>query len=1036
MRKHYFLILSVLFFLAPYRLWAQENITGKVISDTGEPLPGITVSLIGTRIGTITDASGNFNITIPAFGAQLRFSSLGMVTQTLSVTDNKLLQITLASDAGNLDEVVVVGYGTQKRATVTGAISSVKASDLETMPVNRVEQSLQGRTSGVTVAANSGQPGSAATVRIRGITTLNNNDPLWVVDGVVVDNGGIGYLNQSDIASIEVLKDASAQAIYGARAASGVILVTTKKGGSDGLRINYNGYYGLSAPAKKLNLLNATEYATLRNEAAINAGNAAPFQDPSSLGVGTDWQEAIFNNSASRQNHELSISGGSDKSSIYTSFGYLEQDGIVATEISKYKRINFRINSTYKPASWITFGENVGYSREKSTGLGNTNSEFGGPLSSAINLDPITPLIVTDPNLLNTAPYNRSDIVRDRFGNPYGISSQLAQEITNPLAYIQTRLGNYGWSDNIVGNAYVEVEPITGLKVRSSLGAKISFWGAETFTPIFYLNTSTSNTQTSFRREQNRSVAWNVENTASYTKQLNDHRITLLAGQGAYMDNNNFGGNGVLFGIPSSNFDDASQNYIVPRTDRDYSGSEGVIHHVASLFARINYNYKEKYLLEALVRRDGSTRFGPNNKYGTFPSFSAGWVASEEEFLKQNNVLNFLKFRGGYGVVGNDNIGDFGYVATIGSGRNYPFGLEGNYLVGYSPNSVANPNLRWEETASTSIGFDAVIFNDFNLTFDWFHKETKDILQNLRIPSYVGVVNNPPSNVASMVNKGIEIELGYSKKFGELNFRANGNISYIKNEVSYLGEGRAYIEGGQSFQSSSYPITRTAVGQPINSFFGFRPLGIFQTQEEIDGYVGADGSRIQPNARPGDFKWADLNGDGTISENDRDFIGNPNPKLTYGLTVNLAYKGFDLMLFGQGAGGYDIFQGLRRLDITNANWQTNALDRWTGPGTSNDYPRLTENDDNRNFTNPSTFYLESGSYFRLKVAQLGYNFSGNWMRKVGARNLRVYLMSENLFTITGYSGYDPEIGGGNGSSIDRGIYPQARSFMVGVNVGF
>lgn len=464
-------------------------------------------------------------------------------------------------------------------------------------------------------------------------------------------------------------------------------------------------------------------------------------------------------------------------------------------------------------------------------------------------------------------------------------------------------------------------------------------------------------------------------------------------------------------------------------------GSEGADHRISSLFGRIDYNYDEKYLFEGIVRRDGSSRFGANNKYGVFPSFSMGWVASREKFFPQTDIVSFLKLRGGYGVVGNDNIGDFAYLSTIGSGRNYAFGNSGSYQIGYSPNAPSNPDLKWESTSQTNIGFEATVYRDFTVAFDWFKKTTKDILQNPRIPAYVGAISNPAANVANMDNTGVELELGYHKTVGDVTLSLNGNVSYLKNKVTNLGRGVSYLSGGQSFQSSSYPITRTALNQPLNSFFGWKTQGIFQTQAEIDNYTNKAGQKIQPNAVPGDFRWEDANGDGQITETDRQFIGNPTPSWTYGFTANAGYKGFDVVVFIQGAAGNKIFQGLRRLDIQNANWQTKALGRWTGAGSTNDYPRLTIDDKNRNFTNPSDFYLEDGSYCRIKSLQLGYTISNTLTKKVGVDRFRVYLMSENLLTLTKYTGYDPEIGGGV-FSIDRGIYPQARSFMLGVNASF
>jgi TonB-linked SusC/RagA family outer membrane protein len=1007
------------------------SVTGRVTDDKGEPVPGVSVRVKDGSTGTATDANGRFTIKAPSNGS-LVFSALGFAPQTQPVGSGNV-SIRLKASETALTETVVVGYGVQKKSVVTGAISSVKAADLENQPITRVESALQGRTSGVTIAASSGQPGSGSSVRVRGLTTFNNNDPLWVVDGVVVDNGGIGYLNQYDIESIEVLKDAASQAIYGARAAAGVILVTTKKGKAGKLSVNYNGYYGTQAPARKLKLLDATQYATLRNEASLAGDGVAVYTDPQSFGKGTDWQDQIFNNSAKRQNHEISVSGGNDKSTFYSSFGYLNQEGIVATDISKYQRVNFRLNSTHKLSQWVTFGQNVGYAYDKAIGLGNTNSEFGGPLSSAINLDPITPVIITDPAV--AATYDKRART-DANGNYYGISNAVVQEITNPLAYITTRLGNYGWSHNIVGNAYLEIAPIKGLKIRSTLGSKISFWGNESFTPISYLNSSTISSRNNFTRSSNSGFNWNVENTASYTKALGKNNITLLVGQGAYLDNRSRSLSVTYFDLPVTNFKDASLRYNVTPEQKNAGGGENPDHRIASLFARVNYNYDEKYLAEAIVRRDGSSRFGTNNKYGVFPSFSLGWVVSREGFWADNNIVNFLKVRGGYGVVGNDNIGDFQYLSTIGGGRSYSFGTSDKFLVGNSPNAPSNPDLKWESTSQTNVGFEATVLRDITVSFDWFKKATKDILQNPRIPFYVGAISNPAANVADMENTGVELELGYHKKFGEVNFSVNGNVSYLKNKVTNLGNGIAYLSGGQTVQSTSYPITRTAVGQAFNAFYGVKTNGIFQTQQEVDAYVNNKGEKIQPNAVAGDFRYVDINGDGQFtSEDDRTFLGNPTPSWTYGFTLNTAYRGFDLVLFVQGAAGNEIYQGLRRLDIGAANWQTKALGRWTGPGSTNDYPRLTTKDNNKNFTTPSDFYLEKGDYARIKSLQLGYSLPAELIRKAHIERFRVYVMSENLLTLTKYTGYDPEIGGGV-LSIDRGIYPQARSFMVGINATF
>lgn len=1013
--------------------WAQvSTISGKITdSESGEPLPGVNVVIKNSTHGTVTDIDGNYTLQASPEDV-LVFSFIGYLAEDVPVGSQTTISFSLMPNIETLSELVVVGYGVQKKSVVTGAISSLKASDLETLPVNSVSQSLQGRVSGLTIASNSGQPGEGATIRIRGITTLNNNDPLWVVDGVIVDNGGIGYLNQSDIASIEVLKDAASQAIYGTRAAAGVVLITTKSGQPGKMKVNYNGYYGTSAPARKLDLLNATEYATLRNEAAVADGKPIVYADPASLGAGTDWQDQIFNNDARRQNHELSISGGNDVSTFYLSFGYLDQEGIVASDISNYERYNFRINSTHKLAKWLTIGENIGYARNKSIGLGNTNSEFGGPLSSAINLDPITPVVITDPAVAEGSPYEGNPVFRDSQGRPYGISSAVGQEMSNPLAYMKTRLGNNSWGDNIIGNMFAEVQPIEGLVLRSTVGFKLAYWGDESFTPIFYLAATQKNDVARYYRSVNRRLDWNIENTLSYTTSIEDHNFTILLGQGAYQDDFSYNINVTKSGLPVNFFDDASMNYDVPAADRDGNGGEGVPHNVSSLFARVNYDFAEKYLFTGVVRRDGSTKFGKNYLYGFFPSASVGWVASREGFWPSNNVVNFLKIRGGYGVVGNDAINNFMFLSTISGGRDYTIGTGNASTPGYSPNEPENPDLRWEETSQLNIGFEATLLQDFTLTFDWYKKETSGILRRIPISWYGGFIGDGFGNIGDMENTGVEVELGYNKRIGEVEFSVTGNVSYLDNKVTNLGDVQFY--NTSSFQNMGN-MARMAVGKPIDSFYGYKHLGIFQTPEDVLNHKNSEGKVIQPDAKPGDFIWADLDDSGQINDEDRTFLGSPIPDWSYGINLSANYKGFDVLVFGQGVAGNQIFQGLRRLDIGNANRQTNALGRWTGAGASNDFPRLTDDDKNENFKKASDFYIEDGDYFRIKVVQIGYSLPQSIIAKAGLSKARIYLMGENLFTFTKYTGYDPEIGGGS-FGIDRGIYPQARSFMIGANLTF
>jgi TonB-linked SusC/RagA family outer membrane protein len=491
-----------------------------------------------------------------------------------------------------------------------------------------------------------------------------------------------------------------------------------------------------------------------------------------------------------------------------------------------------------------------------------------------------------------------------------------------------------------------------------------------------------------------------------------------------------------LFNLPITSYKDASFNFDISQANRNSTSSDLIQHKLWSYFGRVTYDYDEKYLFTGIIRRDASTKFGPNKKYGTFPSFSVGWNVSNEDFWPANKIVDRLKIRGGYGVVGNDAISDFGYVSIVSGGYNYTLGTGDVITTGYAPVSLDNKDLHWEQTSQTNIGFETQLLRSLTLNVDYFIKKTSGILREITIPGYVGVATSPVANMADMENRGIDVELGYRKSFGDFNLGLNANFSYLKNKVTYLQQDAKFATGDASFQTMG-PVTRIQVGQPYNTFFGFQSAGIFQNQAEIDAYKNKNGELIQPNAKPGDFKWVDINEDGKITDDnlDKTFLGTSIPKYTYGFTANASYKAFDLMMFFQGAGGNKIFQGLRRLDMGNANYQTKVLGRWTGEGSTNSYPRLTTNDANGNFTKMSDFYLEKGDYLRFKLVQIGYTLPGKLARKITANRLRVYITAENLFTITGYTGYDPEIGG-TVLGVDRGVYPQARSFIGGIQLQF
>jgi TonB-dependent starch-binding outer membrane protein SusC len=1026
------LSLLLLLFLSMGQLMAQSSVSGKVL-DGEEPLVGAAVLEKGTNNGTITDIDGNYTLSITSGRATLIISYVGYKTQEVAVNNAKTLDIKMESEA-TLGELVVVGYGTQRKAVVTGAIAKIKGSDLDNMPVPRIEQSLSGRTAGVRVTMGSGQPGEGATVRIRGTTSINSSEPLYVVDGVPV-TGGIDYLNQNDVESIEVLKDAASAAIYGARASAGVIIVTTKQGKAGKVAVTYNMYVGQQAPARKLALLNATQYATLMNESSVAAKGEILFKDPSVFGVGTDWQDAVFNKAAPIQNHELGISVGNDKSKYYASFGYYNQTGIVASPQSAWERYTIRLNSNHQLNKIISIGTTLGYTRVAAKGS-STNSEYGGVLSRAVNMDPITPLIETDPSVLGNNIFKNFAVVRNEEGQPYGISKYVGSEILNPVAATAVNQGS-GWADKIVGNAFLELEPIKGLKFRTSYGADLAFYGGDGFKPIYYLNAPNRSDVTSYSRNQNRGLYWVFANTLSYTTTLNGkHNLSAIVGTTA---ERNHGENvsGSVQNMPVSNIKDASLNFASVQADQNFYGYEydGAL---LSYLGRVNYDYNGKYILSALMRIDGSPKFGTNNKFGSFPSVSAGWIMSEESFLKQIKSINFLKFRASWGINGSDQIGDFRYVSTVGGGRNYTFGTGDKLYNGISPNAIANPDLKWEQTTQTNFGFDAKLFKNVSVTLDVFQKVTSGMLLDIKVPSYIGNAG-PVGNVASLENKGIELELGYEKKIGKVGINLSGNISYIKNQITDLGPDKQFLPG-QTFSPQNLEITRTKVGEAFGYFYGYKTQGIFQNEGDVSSYKSKDGAVIQPNARAGDFRFVDLDGNGIIDANDRTKIGDPTPSLTYGFNLSASYLGFDVLLFGQGVSGNQIFKATRRFDLGMANMTADALGRWTGEGTSNTYPRLSMDDPNKNFSRSSDFYVEDGSYFKIKTLQLGYTLPLSILEKIGLTKVRVYVSGNNLATLTKYTGFDPEIGNSpsspNSFGVDRGFYPQARSFMFGLSAGF
>ena len=1030
MGKKLLLILFLVLIWSGFAL-AQSTISGKVTGEDGEPLVAASVTVEGTTQGVMTDIDGNYSIKVDKDATTLVFSYVGYSTKEIEIGGKSVINVTL-SEGLDMEEVVVVGYGTQKKSNVTGSITQVKSKDLEDMQIGRVEQALQGRTSGVRITQSSGQPGSGSTVRIRGTSSINGSNPLYVVDGVVI-GGGIDYLNPNDIASIEVLKDAASAAIYGARGANGVVLITTKSGKKGSAMVNYNGYYGVQNPWKKIPMLNAREYAIIQNEMAAASGQALRFPNVDQYGEGTDWQDEVFYYNAPISSNELNVSGGSDRITYYSSVSHLQQDGIVAQDKSKYMRLSARLNLDAQVNDKLKFGLNAGYTRNESRGV-STNSEFGSPLGRALNIDPITPLIETDEAVLAQAPYSvggelRPDLVRDADGNIYGISPYVTSEIVNPVAAASLQNG-LGWADKFVSTVYGELEIIKNLKVRSSFGSDLAYWGNDDFTPAHYLNTTNVLDTNYVGVGFNRGFTWIWDNTISYDFNIQEsHSFSILAGHSAQATNGRYLG-GSKRDVPTQDASAATIDYARNEDSEQVYGGIWERYAIESYFSRLNYNYQGKYMLTAIMRADASSNFGTNYRWGYFPSVSAGWNITDEEFFPQTDAVNYMKLRTGWGRNGNDAAGALEYVSTVGGGRNYTFGSGDRLTNGVSPNQISNPDLRWETVEQINVGLDLRLFKRYSVTVDAYIQNTIDMKTTPPLPAYIGN-NAPTANVGTMNNKGIDLELGYDNSFGELNLSVKGNVSYVQNEVTIIGNDAGFVSGAR-WGTQGIEITRITEGLPIGYLYGYTADGIFQNQAEIDAHIGTDGQLLQPNAVPGDIRFSDVNNDGVLDENDRGMIGDPTPTWTYGFTVDVMYKGFDLVVFGQGVAGNDVFNATRRYDLPLSNMPATALGRWTGEGTSDFYPRLTYSDQNINLARSSTFYVENGAFFRIKTAQLGYTLPRELSSKAGIVKARVYVASNNLLTFTQYSGFDPEIDSG----VDRGIYPQARMYSVGLNVTF
>jgi TonB-linked SusC/RagA family outer membrane protein len=1048
-------LLSVLFLLSftLAAVYAQNiQIKGTVVSGTdNEPLPGVNVVVKGnTSTGTITDFNSTFTLSAPA-DAILSISYIGFKSQEIAVKGHKDIKIVLQEDSETLDEVVVVGYGVQKKSVVTASIAKVSADDLASTAPVRMDNALKGLASGVTVTSSSGQPGAAAQIRVRGVGTIRTEngaaDPLYIVDGMPLE-GGLDYLNPNDIASIEVLKDAASGAVYGARAANGVILVTTKTGKIGKTKVTYDFSYGWQSAWKKRDVLNASEYALMINEGAINAGIAPKFSDPYSYGQGTNWQDEVFNNNAPMMNHQVSVSGASEKVNYLFSLGFYTQDGIVGGNFdrSNYERLTLRSNTQYtlfdesKERNWLNslkVTSNLSYARIKSTNF-DDNSTWGTPLGSALALSPILNVYDETEEAIKaqfdkygtTAEY--TPVYDPRNGKLFSIPGEFG-EMSNPIAKLSLP-GDKHWSHKFVANFSAELQLWDNLKFKTSYGADLSFWGYDGYRPLYYLRSGESSTQSSAYSRKEDGTVWQLENVLMYDKSIDKHSFSVLLGQSAKKSSGSY-----LYGS-RNNITNYSRPYIDASTglaanaDRDAAGAPSVDATLASIFARASYNYDERYMLQVTVRRDGSSRFGPNNHYAVFPSFSLGWNLTNEKFMnKRPNWLTTTKIRLSWGKNGNENIGNFKYTVLTSPGNNAIFGSSENVINGVKASGLANPDLKWEESEQLDFGLDFGFFNNaLTFTADYYKKKTNGMLMEMNIPFYVGEAK-PIGNVGKMENSGIELEAAYKFRVSDWNFRVSANASYLKNKLIEYGNESGW-ENLDSFQGTG-DISRAENGKPFPFFYGYKTAGIFQNTDEVKAYKNDKGELLQPTAVPGDVRFVDVDGNGIIDANDRTDIGKGMPDWTFGFNLGVSWKNFDLNMMWQGTAGNDIYDATRRTDIATSNLPSWMLNRWTGEGTSNRIPRFVQGD-NVNWQS-SDLYVYDGSYLRLKNIQLGYTLPAALTQKVFISSLRFYVAAENLFTFTKYHGFDPEISsGGTSLGIDYGVYPQARVWTIGASLSF
>ena len=1015
-----------------------QTVKGTVISGTdNEPLIGASVMVQGTKDGTVTDLDGNFTIAAKN-GQTLEVSYLGFITQKVKVTGS-VINVTLNEDKQSLDEVVVVGYGVQKKKLVTGATVQLKGDDIAKLNTTNPLSAMQGQTPGVNIVSTSGQPGAAMSVTIRGLGTVGNSQPLYLIDGV---GGDITTLNPADIESIDVLKDAASAAIYGAQAANGVVLVTTKSGKEGSSKITYDGYVGWQTLGRKFEMLNSNQYMQIMDEALLNSymspidwTSLSAIRDANGNVYNTDWIDQAVDNGALTTSHSLAFTGGSKTSTYSISGGYTGQDGLIGgSDVSYYKRYNLRVNSEHK--MWnglVTIGEHVGFVYKDSRGMG-TGNIYNNNLRSAFSTSPLVPVYDADGNYYSTvdSDWNKND------GNPYG-------------TMMMNRF-NQSKNTSVDANVYVQIEPIKNLKFKTVFGLNYGGSNYRSFTPIYKFTPQSGNGITKVNQSNGNGTSLVWTNTLTYDFNIKEHHISALLGsETTKYDGESTGSYGVNL---TAGFDDWEHAYVENtekgHADRKVSGGPYDATRGQSFFARLGWSWKDRYMVNATMRADGSSKFAKGHRWGYFPSVSAGWTLTEEDFLKPAaSWLDFLKLRLSWGQVGNANINCYQYLAPVTtSNTNYNFGATGGtdaWVMGAYTERLANEKVKWETSEQYNVGLDARFLRQrLSLTLDGYIKSTKDWLVQAPIRATAGT-GGPVINGGDVKNKGIEVGLSWNDNIGrDFTYSVGANFAYNHNEVGNIPTLDGIIHGkdNQIFQNAE-EFYRAENGHAIGYFWGYKTAGLFQNQKEINDWIAAGNGIYQADVKPGDVKYIDVNHDGVINASDKVDLGNGLPKYTFGFNFNLAWKGFDLSANFTGAAGFQIAQSYRDPSSSQANYSRRILKRWTGEGTSNEIPRVTYGDvGNWLF---SDLYLQDGDYIRLQNLTMGYDFKKliSWK---GLSKMRLYFQVQNLFTLTKYDGMDPEIGSFNGtdgnssdswvSGVDMGYYPHPRTFIVGLNLAF